>query len=121
MSSLLLTSCKKDARVPPSVQFKTTSGYTSSAVNVAKGAQILVGITASKTEDELKTFNVSVSYDGAAANSVETTQLTSAQEESYNRDYTIQTRNQAGTEQWIFTVTDRDGNMSDVKLTLTVQ
>ena len=88
---------------------------------MAKGAQILVGITASKTEDELKTFNVSVSYDGAAANSVETTQLTSAQEESYNRDYTIQTRNQAGTEQWIFTVTDRDGNMSDVKLTLTVQ
>lgn len=82
----------------------------------------MVGIVATKTEDELKTFNVSYAYDGATNTTTDTTiTLTSAQEESYSADYTIVTRNQDGTEIWSFTITDRDGNITTKSITLTVQ
>ncbi|MGB3075571.1 MAG: hypothetical protein WBB36_09630 [Chitinophagales bacterium] len=120
----VMASCKKDedARTPPDVEFKTGAGYTSANAVVGQGDSVLVGIVATKTEDELKTFNVSYAYDGATNTTTDTTiTLTSAQEESYSADYTIVTRNQDGTEIWSFTITDRDGNITTKSITLTVQ
>lgn len=120
----VIASCEKDEdqRTPPDVQFKTGSGYTSSDAITGQGATVLVGIIATKTEDELKTFNVSYAYDGATSTITDTTiTLTTAQEDSYLTDYTILTRSQAGTEKWSFTVTDRDGNITSKSITLTVQ
>lgn len=120
----VLNSCKKDEdmRVPPSVEFKTGAGYTSADATVGQGAAVLVGIVATKTEDEMQTFNVSYAYDGSATTITDTTiALSGAEEDSYSTDYTITTRNQAGMEQWSFTITDRDGNITTKSITLTVQ
>lgn len=121
-ASALMQSCKeKDERVPPDVVFKTGGSYTSANATVAAGDTVLVGITADKTEDELSTFNVSYAYDGAATTTTATTEsLTGTMEEHYETDYEIVTRSTAGSERWVFTITDRDGNITSVELTLTV-
>lgn len=115
-------SCKKDEHVPPDVQFKTGAGYTSGDATVGLADSVLVGIIATKTEDELKTFNVSYAYDGATTTTTAyNLPLSGSQEESFSTDYWVVTRNQAGTEKWSFTITDRDGNITTKSLTLTVQ
>lgn len=117
-----LSSCEKDEGKLPNIAFKTTSGYTYADANVSAGAPILVGITASKSEDKdvLKTFNVSKSIDGAAATTVTNTTLTSAQEDSYTVDYPFFAGTAGHTEKWSFTVTNRDGLTNTVSFTLTV-
>ncbi|HUQ96099.1 MAG TPA: hypothetical protein VM010_00435 [Chitinophagaceae bacterium] len=120
--SMLLGSCEKDAHVPPNVSLKTGTGYTSADATVSKGASIMIGFTADKTEDELKTFNISKALDNAATTeTVETFTLTGGEEDHYEKDYMFTTRNQAGTEKWIFTITDRDGNIAQKQVVLTVQ
>jgi len=120
--TLAVVSCEKDKHVPPDVSFKTGTGYTAADATVAQGVAIMVGFVADKTEDELKTFNVSHAFDGATTTTTDTTiTLTSAQEDHYENDYMFTTRSQAGTEKYTFTITDRDGNISQKSLTLTVQ
>lgn len=123
VSMFTFSSCEKDEGKLPNIAFKTGSGYTSANATVAQGASILVGIDASKSEkkDVLKTFNISRAYDSNASTSVETTDLSGSNEDNYSRDYTIVTRNQAGTETYTFSVTNRDGITNKVTLTLTVQ
>jgi hypothetical protein len=124
-SCLLFTfaSCEKDEGKLPSIEFKTGATYTSADKTVAKGEAVLVGIKAAKTEDKdvLKTFNVSVSYDGAAANTTVNQALTGSQGDNYEVDVPIIARNQDGTEKYTFTVVNRDGLVNSVTLTLTVQ
>ncbi|MEO8149195.1 MAG: hypothetical protein ABI723_16230 [Bacteroidia bacterium] len=117
------TSCKKenDAHTPPTVVFKTTAGYLSANDTVSMSDTLLVGIIADKTEDDMKTFNVSYAYDGAATTTTKDNfTLTTAEENHYEKDYTIITRNVAGSERWVFTITDRDGNITSLTITLTV-
>lgn len=116
--SLTFVACKKDEREPPAVSFKTGAGYTFGNATVGRLDSILVGITATKTEDELSTYNVSYAYDGATTTT--TSQNFTISTDSYDKDVTIITRNQAGTEKWVFTVTDRDGNITSKEFTLTV-
>ena len=106
----------------PNIAFKTGAGYTSSDATVGKQDTLLVGITASKAEKEdvLKKFNESVSYDGASSTSVYSEDLSGAQGDNYSKDLQIITRNQAGSEKYFFTVTNRDGIIGQVSLTLTV-
>lgn len=121
-ATMLLIACEKDARVPPSVKFVTGAGYTSGDATVAQDSTIKVGIIADKTEDELKTFNVSYAYDGASTTtSYSNTTLSKSQYDQYKTDVTFKARKQAGKEKWTFTITDRDGNISNVSFTLTVQ
>jgi hypothetical protein len=121
LGTFLFASCEKDAHVIPKVTFKTASGYTSADGTAAKGASLLVGVKAEKTEDELKTFNVSVAYDGSATTTSQYNKtLTSKEEDGFETEYTIVTRAQAGTEKWSFTVTDKDGNIATQTITLTV-
>ena len=119
VSILTLGSC--DKRTPPSIAFKTGTGYTSANATVAKGASVKVGITASKKEDDMKTYNISYAYDGASSTTTkETFTLTGNEVTSYDKDYDFTVRNQAGTEDWSFTITDKDGNIAKLSIKLTV-
>lgn len=122
--AITVISCKKnqDAHVPPDMTFKTSAGYTSGNVTVNQGDSVLVGVVITKTEDDLRTLNLSYAYDGASSSTTSWTYtMTSAEYTGFDHDYWIHSRNQAGTEKWIFTVVDRDGNMTQKSLTLTVQ
>jgi hypothetical protein len=114
------SACKKeDEKTPPSLAFKTGSGYTSADATVAKGAAVKVGVSATKTEDDLKTFAVSYSYDAATSTTTfQNTTVPSAT--SYDTDVNITARSVAGTEKWYFTITDKDGNITQKSITLTV-
>ncbi len=122
MFSLVMISCKKDAHVPPDVKLKTGTGYTADNATVAQSVAITVGINAVKKEDDMLTYNVSYAYDGAATTTTfQTFSLTGTGQQNYSKDVTFTTRNQAGTEKWIFTITDKDGNIGQQSITLTVQ
>ena len=69
----------------------------------------------------LKSFNVSVSYDGGAAATTLNESLSGSQGDNYDKDVTLTARNEAGTEKYTFTVVNRDGLVNSVSLTLTVQ
>jgi hypothetical protein len=116
---IVLSSC--DPHVPPAIEFKTGADYTSSDVTVAKGASIKVGVVGTKKEDDMKTFNISYAYDGATTTTTkETFTLTGSEAKNYDKDYTFTVRSQAGVEDWFFVITDRDGNIAKLKLTITV-
>lgn len=112
--------CKKDEHVPPSLTFASGGNYTSANATVGTSASVKFGIVAQKTEDELKTVNVSYSYDGGASVSYTNYTLTGSQEDYFAQDVIITTRSTAGSEKWIFTVTDKDGNITTNSITLTV-
>ena len=116
----LLTGCRKetDPRVPPSMSFRTGNGYTSGNDTVPPADTLLIGVVIDKTEDPLIALNVSVAYDGAGSSTVENLSISG---EHVEHDQQVITRAQAGSEEWIFSVTDRDGNITTRSLTLTVQ
>ncbi|MDQ6755810.1 MAG: hypothetical protein M3004_02645 [Bacteroidota bacterium] len=117
-----ISSCKKDAGTLPDISFKTGAGYTSANATVARNTAFKVGINAAKTEkdDVLKTFNISVSFDGGTSTTVYSETLTAAQGDNYTYDFNRITRNQAGTEKYTFTITNRDGLINTISLTITV-
>ena len=121
----IFPSCKgkEDKRTPPTMTLKTGGIYTSADATVGMNDTITVGVTVTKTEDILKSFNVSYAFDGATTTTTSTNEtLTSATEQNngFSRDVQIITRNVAGTEKWTFTVSDLDGNLSSKSITLTV-
>lgn len=121
---IAVSSCKKntDPHIPPDLAFKTTAGYTSGDRSITQGDSILVGVVITKKEDDIRNLNISYAYDGSSSSSTLLTYVMNSSEYSgYNHDYWIHTRNMAGSEKWIFTVTDRDGNLAQKSITLTVQ
>ncbi len=120
---LLFSKCKKktDPHIPPGVSFKTGGNYISGNTSVAAGDSVLVGISVVKNEDNLKSFNISYAYDGASTTiTLSNYLMTPAEYGGYATDVWIKTRHQAGSELWVFTILDRDGNLAQQKLTLTV-
>ena len=79
---------------------------------------LLIGVSIDKTEDPLVALNVSVAYDGGGTTTVTNQSISGAHVEY---DHTVIARNQAGSENWIFSVTDRDGNITTRNIVLTVQ
>jgi hypothetical protein len=121
ISLLIYSSCKKDEHIPPAISFKTGGNYTSADATLAKGASVTVGITGVKKEDDMKTYNISYAYDGATTTTTkETFSITGSDQVHYDKDYTFTVRSTAGIEKWYFTITDRDGNIAQLTLTLTV-
>jgi hypothetical protein len=116
----LLFSCKKetDPRVHPDMVFKTGPGYTSANDTVPMQDTLTIGVIIDKTEDPLIALNVSVAYDGASSSTVHNQDLSG---DHVEHDQQVITRDQAGTESWIFSVTDRDGNITTKNIVLTVQ
>ena len=120
---LLNCSCEKDKdeREKPTIEFKTGGTYTSVDKTVSKKETITVGITATKTEDDLKTYNVSYSYDGATSpTTFYNYSLSKSEFNSYSKDIEVVARDQAGSEKWTFSITDKDGNISQKTIVLTV-
>ena len=116
---VLVSSC--DPHKPPRLVFKTDAGYTSSDASVAKGSTVRVGIIADKVEDDMKRYNISYAFDGATTTTTkESFNLAGSEENHYEKDYEFQVRNQSGTETWYFVITDKDGNIAKLSLTLTV-
>ncbi len=118
---LVSSSCKKqkDKQIPPVLNFKTGTGYTSSDATLPMNDTIMVGITAQKSEDKdlLTRFVETQSYDGGASTSLlnESFNL-----DSYSKDMTIITRNVAGNEKYTFTIINRDGIVTTKVLNFTV-
>lgn len=120
--TFIFSSCKKDEHIPPDISLKTGAGYTSGDATVGQGEDILVGITGEKKEDDMISFNVSVAYDGASTtNTIQTTNLSGAGQQHFETDVTFTTRAQAGSEKYFFTIIDKDGNIAQKQLVLTVQ
>lgn len=117
-----LSSCKKDEMIPPTIDFTTGAGFTSADGHIALDTDFTIGVDAKRTEDkdDLKTFVVTVSYDGGAETSIDNVTLTSAQAGEFTKDYDLTTRNMAGTEKYTFTVTNRDGLITSKSITVTV-
>src|SRR5438034_10656752 len=78
---ILFSSCKKDEMIPPTIDFTTGTGYTSVDAHIALNTGFKIGVDAKRTEDkdDLKTFVVTVSYDGGAGTTIDNVTLTSAQ------------------------------------------
>ncbi len=125
-----VTSCKKkttsqagvDPRIPPDMTLKTGDKYVNADKTINKQDTILIGVVVTKTEDNLTSFNGSVSYDGASTTtSFFNHQCTSAEYGGYSVDLNYYVRNQTGSEKITLSVVDRDGNISKKIITLTVQ
>lgn len=121
ITAISLSSCEKDEGKLPDISFKTGAGYTSSDVTAAPGDTLLIGINAAKTEDKdvLKTFNITQSLNGATGTTVYNKNLTSAEEDNFSYDYTV-VAGATGTEKYTFTITNRDGLINQVSLTVTI-
>jgi hypothetical protein len=128
-SILIVFSCKKktaaqgtDPRVPPNMTLKTGGKYISKDTAVHKLDTILIGAIVTRTEDNLTSFNGSVSYDGATTTtSFFNHQCSSAEYPGYSVDLNYYTRNQTGTEKLTLSIVDRDGNITKKTILLTVQ
>jgi hypothetical protein len=119
---LFFISCENEQEPAASIEFKTGSGYTSQDATISKGSSITVGIVADKAENNLKAYNVSVSYDGASNTiTVQNFTLSSDENTHYDKDVNVTVRNQTGTEKYYFTIVDVDENVVQKMLTFNVE
>lgn len=114
-------SCKKD-NVPPTLTLKSGTGYTSSDVTLPHGSSFLVRMEMTKGTDELSALYTEVAYDGANTGRLVTRIYIGPNDrDHFEKDLTITTRNQPGTERWIFNVNDADGRITKKEIKVTVQ
>ena len=118
----LFISCEREQEPLPTLELKTGAGYTSQNTTISKGSTLTVGILATKAENNLKTYNVSVSYDGVATTKTVKNFIISDSENSpYDKDVNFTVRHQEGIEKYNFTIVDADGNIVQKNLTFTVE
>ena len=119
---IICIGCEDEEEPAATIEFKTGIGYVSQDTAIVKGSSLKVGIIATKAENNLKTYNVSVSYDGASiTTTVENFVIPSDENSIYDKDVNFTVRNQAGTEKYYFTIVDVDGNVVQKNLTITVE
>ena len=124
LGAVLFASCEKDEGKLPDISFKTGGAYTSADATLPGGTDVTIGIEAAKTEekDVLVKFNISRSIDGGTPATVFDKSLTGSEGDQYDYDFTTTLDNVSGqTNEYTFTVTNRDGLINQVSLTLTVQ
>ena len=119
---LFCISCENEQEPAASIEFKTGISYTSQDTTVLKGSSIKVGIVADKAENNLKSYNVSVAYDGASTTiTVQNYTIPADENAHYDQDVTLTVRNQAGIEKYYFSIVDVDGNIVQKILTFTIE
>jgi hypothetical protein len=119
---LICISCENEQETEASIEFKTGIGYTFQNATISRGSSITVGIVADKAENNLKTYNVSVSNDGASTTiTVQNFTISSDENTHYDKDVNFTIRNQTGTEKYYFTIVDVDGNIVQKILTFKVE
>ena len=124
VSVFSIFACEKDAGKLPSISFKTGGSYISSDVTLDKGSSLVIGVNASKSEkrDVLKKLNISRSVNGASSISLFDKALNSSEEDNLSYDYSGVLDTIAGqVSKYIFTVTNRDGLVNQVSLTVTTK
>jgi hypothetical protein len=118
----VIFSCDKEAEIPPKLELKVGMGFTSQDAKISRDSALTVGIVCYKTEDNLKTYNISVAFDGVATTTtIANFAISDAEKSLYENDFTFKVRNQAGVEKYYFTITDVDGNIVQKILTFTVE
>jgi hypothetical protein len=119
---LFYISCENEQEPAATIEFKTGIGYISNDATISKGSSLTVGIVADKAENNLKSYNVSVSYDGASTTiTVRNLTIPSDENSHYDKDVNFTVRNQAGTEKYYFTILDVDGNIVQKTLTFRIE
>lgn len=124
ISTLLISSCEKDAGKLPLISFKTASGYTAADASISKGASVKMGVDCEKAEgfDVLKKFNISKSINGAASVSVYDQDLSGSNRDKFSYDYSITMDTIVGQKTtYTYTITNRDGLVNQVICTLTTK
>ena len=117
-------SCEKDEGKLPEISFKTGGDYISSDVTKPAGSTILMGINAKKSEkkDVLKKFNLSRSINGGASSTVENKDLSGGEGDAFSYDHSEKLDTIHGQKnKYTFTVTNRDGLVNQVEVTVTIQ
>ena len=113
--------CQKNNHSSPNLNFKTGQGYLSSDATASINQTIKVGVIADKVEDDMNTYTVAYSYDNNVGSvTSQAFALTGAEQQHFEKDITFNTRNVSGTEKWIFTITDKKGNIAQKQIILTV-
>lgn len=126
IATTIFTACKKDQRKPPVIEFTTGSNlYTVKGNNLDtlnRNQSYSIGLKITKVEDEIKSINVSVVYDGSSSSSsIYNANTSKKQYDGFETGQIITTRNQAGTEKFTFAVIDFDGNIGTVELNAIVK
>lgn len=123
--ALLFTACKKeeDEGKLPSLKLKIDMGYIYEDQSVAAKADLKFGVIAEKAEekDPLIRLDISRSINGADATSIQQVDLSGANGDYYEADFTFQADSVSGhVNTYTFTVTNRDGliNQKTVKITI---
>ena len=120
--SVFFWGCTKDKdKDAPKLTLKTGAGYTSTNVTIGKAASFKVGIKAEKTKNDLLVYIVDYSLDGGAVFNSVNSPVTPTGTATFETDINLITRNQAGTEKWLFRVADTEGKLTTKEITLTVQ
>ena len=120
----IITSCEEDQGLLPKISFKTGGNYISSDTTLAGASPILIGIDAAKSEevDVLKKFNISLSVNGTTAIPLYNKDLSGSEGDKYTYDLPAVLDTIHGqADKFIFTVTNRDGLVNQVSLTVTIQ
>jgi len=118
-----LSSCEKDEGKLPNISFKTGGSYVSGDKTVTPGEVVLVGISASKSEDKdvLKSFNIQHTKNSALTAYNDSTIDISGSPDSYAHDFSFAVAGATSdTTHYTFTVTNRDGLTNSVKLNFIV-
>lgn len=124
LSMLSLASCEKDEGKLPAISFVTGGSNISEDKTLDKGASFTIGIKAEKTEKEdvLKQFNITRAINGGTGTSVFTKSLSGSEGDLYTYNYTGTMDTSSGQKnKYTFTITNRDGLVNQVSVTLTVR
>lgn len=117
---LVLSSCK-DEEKSPTLTFRVDSSHTYTDVHVAPGTIIVVGVICDQGTDPMKLVYSEVAYDGANVDSLYSRVQVPDGTSHFEMDFTINTRNQVGTERWTFNVNDKDGRLTEKEIRIVCQ
>ncbi len=124
LSSLLFLSCEpeKEDNSPkssPTINYRADSSFTGTNDTVGQGDTVRFGVTVIKGTDDMAAFLVRVAFDGQSA--YEQRDSIAIQSDTIYFEKQIVTRNQAGSEKWMFGLQEVDGDNYFRPITLTVQ
>jgi hypothetical protein len=117
-----LTSCGTDdgtTEVKPTINFTGGAGFTSSDVTLQAGDPIKVGISAfsnTSSKTKLKTLKVVRTFNNTPFTALDST-LNST--DAFNITLESFAYPAAGVEKWTFTITDKDGEFSEISFNIT--
>lgn len=115
-TAAFVSSCTEDEPIIPNPTLAFVQGLVDGDITVNAGDTINTGVTATG-ETEFEKFEIYVNYDGSVNNNLVLDTAISGT--VYNQNFSFRTRTTAGTERWIFRLTDKEGKFSEIDFTVT--